>query len=81
MKKTFIAVRDVDEEIFKSFKEASIRERMNLGIALTLAMKTWLKERLENKKEAGISGIKPEIVGDKKVAWSKEIDETLYGEK
>jgi len=80
MKKTFIAVRNVDEETFRKFKETSIRNRIKLGVAITLAMKDWIKERLEKdrKKGKGIFSIKPEKIGNKKVNWSKEIDEILY---
>ena len=39
MEKTFIGVRDVDEEIFRKFRALSVREKMKLGDALSLAMK------------------------------------------
>jgi len=85
MKKTFIAVRDVDEETFQKFKEASMKERMKLGIALTLAMKTWLKERLiKEKKKKGIKHlleIEPFDWGPGTESISQDIDEILYGGK
>lgn len=47
-----LTIRGVDEEVFRKFKEVSIRRRMNLGNALTNAMRTWLeKERGREKSE------------------------------
>jgi len=40
--KTNIAVREIDEEVFRKFKAKTIDEDMKLGEALTLAMKFWL---------------------------------------
>ena len=50
MTKTFIAVRDVDEETFRKFKAMSVEERMKLGVALTIAMK-YLLEKKKKRKE------------------------------
>ena len=45
MKKTFIAVRDVDEETFRKFKSLTSEERMKLGVALTIAMQDWIESK------------------------------------
>ncbi|MBI2543417.1 MAG: hypothetical protein HYW24_04495 [Candidatus Aenigmarchaeota archaeon] len=81
MGKTLIAVRGVDEDAFRKFRALTIEERMKLGDALTMAMKHWLEE---GKKRAGpdpknLLKIKPITIGKKKVRWSDEIDEFLYG--
>ncbi len=83
MEKTFIAVRDVDKDVFRKFRARSVAERMKLGDAITKAMKRAMEERREpdNKPDArNLFKIKPIKVG-KKVRWSEEIDEILYGSK
>lgn len=85
MKKTLIAVRDVDEETFRKFRAMSVEERMKLGDALTIAMKHWLQE--EKAKAAKQRGLrikdlaKPFDWGKGTEKTSKEIDEILYGSK
>jgi len=79
MEKTFIGVRDVDEEIFRKFRALSVREKMKLGDALSLAMKKTLEEkenRFDSKNLLKIRGI---IKTKKGVRWSEEIDNFLYG--
>ncbi len=84
MTKTFIAARDVDEETFRKFRAMSVEERMKLGDALTVAMKYWIerekskKSKPDQKNLLKMTSIK---VGKKKVRWSEEIDEFLYGSK
>ncbi len=76
-----LTIRDVDEEIYRKFRERAIAEKMKVGMALAEAMKEWIKK--EDKKEPidpknliKITGI---IKTKKKVRWSEEIDKTLYG--
>jgi len=81
MEKTFIGVRGVDEETFRKFRALAIQKRLRLGEALTEAMeKTMEDEKQENipdpKNLLKISGI---IKTKKRVKWSEEIDEFLYG--
>lgn len=76
-----LTIRDVDEEVYRKFREKSIAERQKLGRALTQAMKEWLrkenkKERLDPRNLIKITGI---IKTKRKVKWSEEIDEFLYG--
>ena len=80
MTETFIGVRDVDEETFRKFKAAMLEQKMKLGNALTKAMETYMKQqKIRNKPLAkNLLNMKPISLG-KKVNWSKEIDETLYG--
>ncbi len=81
MPKTFIAVRDVDEETFRKFRSLSVGEKIKLGDALTGAMKVWIKEKRAKAKPnprelVKITGI---IKTEQKVRWSEEVDEFLYG--
>ncbi len=78
------AVRDLDEEVFRKFRALAVVERMKTGEALTMAMRKWIKEK-EGKETSpdarNLLKIKPVRVGKKKVRWSEEIDEILYGLK
>ena len=82
MKKTIVAIRDVDEETFRKFRAMTVEERMKMGEGLSWAMKKMMKERRERKTKPDptnllkISGI---IKTKKPVRWSEEIDEFLYG--
>ena len=81
MVKAFISVRDVDEEVFRKFKAISIEERINLGNALTKAMKYWLEERKKKKVKPNprnLLKISSIIKTKEKVRWSEEIDKILY---
>ncbi|MBS3054899.1 MAG: hypothetical protein J4452_00195 [Candidatus Aenigmarchaeota archaeon] len=82
MKKEMIAVRGVDEEVLRKFKAKTSEERMKMGQALTEAMKIWVKEKEKriDIDPRNILKIKPFKVG-KKVRWSEEVDEILYGWK
>lgn len=79
-----IAIRGVDEDILRRFRAKSIEERMKMGDALNLAMKHWVYEERVKKMKPDprkLLKIKPIRVGGKKVRWSEEIDEILYGLK
>ncbi len=84
MRRELITVRDVDEEVLRKFKARTIEERMKMGQALTQAMKVWVKTKGEEKSKPNprnllkLEGI---IKTKKKVRWSEEIDEFLYGFK
>ncbi len=81
MEKTFISVRDVDTEAFKKFRAMSIRERLKLGEALTIAM----KKLMEEKKDTNVKGarhllsLKPFHFGKENRKLSTEVDAILYG--
>lgn len=83
MSMKMIAVRDVDEDIFRKFRALSIEEKMKLGDALTLAMRHWIQE--EHEKEVkpdkkNLLKIRLIKIGKKRVKWSEEVDEYLYGQ-
>ncbi len=78
------AIRDLDEETFRKLRAAAIEENMKVSDAMNIAMKKWLAEK-EKRKTAPdprylikITGI---IKPGKKVNWSEEVDEILYGWK
>ena len=76
-----VAIRDLDEETFRKFRAVAIEERMKVGDAMTIAMKKWIEEeKMKNKPNIkNLLKIKPIRMGKKKVRWSEEIDEFLYG--
>ena len=79
MKKTFIGVREVDEETFRKFRAKAVQEKLRLGYALTLAMEKWLeKDGNKEKNLKNLLKIKPVRLGDKEVRLSEEIDNILY---
>lgn len=81
MEKTFIAVRDVDREEFRKFKAISIRERLKLGEALTIAMRRFIEERVgrKNKGVKPLLMLKPFDFGEGSERLSKEVEKILYG--
>ena len=85
MTKTFIGVRDVDEEVFRKFRAMTVEERMRLGEALTKAMNSFLKEKREEKQKKHLRGVdyllkvKPFDFGPGTERTSEEVDEIVYG--
>ena len=79
MTKTLIAVRDVDKETFLRFRARAVEQRMKLGDAFTKAMQfTIMSEKEAGPDISNFLKLKPLKVG-KKVKWSEEVDEILYG--
>jgi len=82
MRKEILTVRDVDEQEWRRFRAKTAEEGLKTGDALTQAMKLWVKERDSQRKKPDpnlLLKVKPITIGRKKVRWSEEIDETLYG--
>jgi len=82
MKKEILTVRDVDEQEWRRFRARTAEEGLKTGDALTQAMKLWVKERESQRMKPDprlLLKVKPITIGRKKVRWSEEIDETLYG--
>lgn len=84
MAKTFIGVREVDEEIFKKFRARAIEKKLRLGNAITLAMQKWLEDKKQKDKEKlkGVKEllkVKPFDFGLGNERLSTQIDEILYG--
>lgn len=83
MEKIFIGVRGVDAELFRKFRARAIEDRIKLSEALSKALANWLEENEEKKAKGetrNLLKMKPIKVG-RKVRWSEEIDEILYGFK
>jgi len=78
------AIRGIDEETYMKFREKVLAERMKVGEALNIAMNDWMKgKRMVKKGPDAKNLLKLEgiIKSKKKVRWSEEIDEILYGGK
>ena len=79
MEKTFIAVRDVDVEVYRKFRARAIQERLKLGKALTHAMREWAERNKANYNKKHGPQIKPFDWGHGTEKTSEEIDKILYG--
>ncbi len=82
MTKKMIAVRNVDEDTFRKFKAAATGENMNVGNALTAAMKQWTEEeKIKKYRHRGkrAAKIKPFSWGKGTEKTSEDVDEILYG--
>lgn len=83
MKKEIHAIRGLDDEVYRKFREKALVKRLKVGEALNLAMRKWVIEEgreivPDPKNLLKLSGI---IKTKKKVRWSEEVDEILYGWK
>ena len=72
-----ISVRDVGKEIFNEFKALTVKKRMTLGQALTVAMSEWLDEELKLPKKSLLE-LKPFKWGKGTEKTSMEIDKIAY---
>jgi hypothetical protein len=83
MGKIFFGVRDVDEETIRKLKLLAVQRNITMGEAINQALNKMIRE---SKKRSGIVKndprnifmIKPIKIG-KRVRWSEEVDEILYG--
>lgn len=79
MEKTFVGIRDVDEETFRKFRSLAIERNMKIGEALNFAMKKMINDKnKDKKKKLGIISIKPFDFGKGSENSSEEIDKILY---
>ena len=81
MSETFIGVRGVNEETFRKFRALAVEKKINLGKALSLAMRKMINERKINLDPRNLLKISGIIQTKGKVRWSEEVDEILYGMK
>ncbi len=77
-----LVVRNINRAPYKQFKEKAVEDNESVGQALNRAMQYWLARRnTEGKPDIKallkLNGI---IRARAKVAWSEQIDRTLYGE-
>lgn len=79
MVQKMLAVRGVNENVYRKFREKVVAEKTNVGKALTMIMKKWIEEeKMEKLDPKNILKIKGIIKTREKVRWSKEIDEIVY---
>jgi len=81
MNEEILVVRKVNRNVYKKFKQIATEEETSIGTAVTEAMKYWLEAKQKKKKPnpknlLKLNGI---IKAGKKVRWSEQIDEILYG--
>ncbi|MEK6811240.1 MAG: hypothetical protein AABX96_01895 [Nanoarchaeota archaeon] len=84
MTKTFIAVREVNTEVYRKFRAVAIQEKIKVGMALTMAMQGWIIEnnkKMKKKDVRNLLKIKPFDFGPNSEKLSEEIDDVLYGTK
>ncbi|MBS3075289.1 hypothetical protein J4429_02400 [Candidatus Pacearchaeota archaeon] len=83
MEKTFIGVREVDEETFRKFRAMVIENKMKLGYALSQAMRKMIEENMKKKilnKKPALLDIKPFDFGKGTENLSENIDKIVYGD-
>ncbi len=78
MKTTQITVKEVDEKVFQELKLAALKGKMTVGVALTLAIETWLSTL--NKLKGNLSDLKPIDWGPGTEYASEQVDEIMYGD-
>jgi hypothetical protein len=76
MKTIQVTIKGVNDEVFREFKAESVREGLNVGSALTLAMKIWLDKA--KKPKLNFLDLKPWSWGKGTENLSQEIDKVLY---
>lgn len=82
MAKEVLTVRDVDKELWRRFRAKIEEDGLRTGQALNEAMGIWIKEREKRKGHLdprNFLKVKGLIKAGRQVAWSEEIDKTLYG--
>lgn len=72
-----ISVKNVEEDVFREFKAESVREGINVGKALSLAMKSWLGKK-DRKPRMSLLNLKPVHWGKGTERTSEEIDNIVY---
>ncbi len=85
----FVGIRNVDEEIYRKFRAWVIQNKLNIGFALSEAIKIYLDQmnmkiqKLNKEQEAfrKLIKLKPLDLGPGTERLSEEIDDILYGSK
>jgi len=78
MTKTFIGVRDVNEETFRKFKVISLVRKERLGEALNKAMNKFIEEEGKRTVKKFHLSVEPFDWGRGSEKTSKEVDKLLY---
>lgn len=73
---TQVSIRDVDVELFREFKAKAVREGLNVGKALNMAISQWL---MQNKDRKSFLNLKPVNLGKGTENLGRDVDKILYG--
>ncbi len=74
-----VAVRKVDEQLWRSFKSRLVREKLTLGEGLNLALNSWLSTSAKRKaRRSFFDSPAVEFTGDDAERLSERVDEVLY---
>jgi len=78
-----LVVRKVRKDVYKKFKQKALEEDENVGEALTEAMQYWMKAKRKKEKinVANLLKLNGIVKAGKRVRWSEQVDEILYGGK
>jgi len=81
MQKESLVVRKVDKRVYRKFRQKAFEEETNIGDAVTEAMRYWLeaKQKIKRANVKNLLKLKSLIKVGKRVRWSQQIDEVLYG--
>ena len=77
MAKIQVTVKNVDEEAFSELKAEAARKKLQIGIALSLAIEKWLSE--SKKPKLQLTNWNTIKGGAKTRLLSEQIDSILYG--
>ena len=83
-KKSFVGVRDVDENVLREFKSTAVRRNLRLGVALSLAMRTWLQQGNDEVKKDNLKRVRalakvgPFDFGPGSERLSEQVDDIVY---
>ena len=78
METTQITVKEVDAKAFQELKSIAVKNKMNVGTALTLAIESWTSSLKKKKKD--LLDLKPTKWGLGTEHTSEEIDQIIYGD-
>ena len=77
-----VVIRNANKKVYKRFKRLASEEDMSIGRAITEAMMEYIKKKAAQRQKIDIKNLQ-ELEGfikaGKKVRWSEQIDEILYG--
>lgn len=81
MSESMLVIRKPNKSVYKRFRQKALEEDLNLGDAITEAMRYWLDLKQKNKRPNPKNLLKLNgfIKVGKKVKWSEEIDQIVYG--
>jgi len=72
-----MSIKGIEKDVFREFKAESVREGLNVGKAMTLAMKLWLESK-HKKPKMRLLEFKSTDWGKGTEKTSEEINEIIY---